>query len=500
MRRIKPLDFALPLALALCFLYFFRAVPPSGPYYYDEADYMTAGRAGLIANVTENPSMSIVTFLQTGLNRGMQAKRASLSDIVRGMKDITFYRHYHGPIYYYWLAAIGPLVHNGEYAMRYSGFVFHILTFLAIYFGVLLIASSRIAALVAGSLFLFGQSNIGTDAQITPHIPYVFFTVLTLILFARYLQTGSRTTWYLAVAAFTGAFASIDYAILLPITFAACLILIPARRLPLQTLLRSAGLFLLCLVIIWPLGLIELSAIKGYFYIAYLAMQRKGSYGDDTPLAIWIRRFTDAPVEYSIDALCVALFAVWYLRRRWRPELLPFLIYAFLMLLTTLKNTSLNPTYVSSILPPLAVISGIALAHILEKLAVPLRIAACAALLIGIAAGGYPTVQRSQAANMTRPEEGMMTALREAGLERGSVLVPYEILPTLSFYFPDMHLHPYLKTDDADAVLNKIRDYDVQSMIYSGGLPAAVTRSVRVRFEPIHGAPGFSLFHIDGRL
>jgi 4-amino-4-deoxy-L-arabinose transferase-like glycosyltransferase len=497
-------DLAIVVALAAVFLFLFRSVPSSQPYLYDEADYITAGSRGLAANLLEQPSMSVVEFLQTGLNRTMQSKRASLSDVVRGQKDITFYRHYHGPLYYYWLAVIGPLFQFGEYAMRFSGLVLHVITFAIIYFGVLILSGSRIAALLSGCLFLFGQSNIGTDVQITPHVPYVLFTILTLLLFARYLQTGNATTWYASVVSFACAFCSIDYAILLPITVAACLLVFPERRLALGALLRSLLLFLGCVLALWPLGLLKLSAIKGYFYIAYLAMERKGSYGDDTPWNVWLRRFSDSPVEYALGISCLLIFAVSFLRRRERPLLLPFFVYAGLMLLTTLKNTSLNPTYVSSILPALAVISGIVIASLSKNWAPAARVSAAVLLLIAIAAGGYQVVRRHEAGPMFRPEEGIMASLRDSHMERAVVLVPYQYLPAISYYFPEMQVHAFLSTDGPDALLDKVRDYGAQAIV-DGGQPAAdlsskLAKSFSVRAEPVIASPGYVLLHIDGRI
>ncbi|MCU1262607.1 MAG: hypothetical protein JWO80_5492 [Bryobacterales bacterium] len=507
--RITKTDIAALLVLIAAFLFVFRDLPSRQPYYYDESDYMIAGSRGIVANALEQPSMSIVEFLQTGLNIGMKAaRRTGLSELVRGRKDITFYRHYHGPLYYYWLAAIGPLVHQSEYPMRFSGLVIHVATFCVIYIGVLLLTGARLAALISSFLFLFGQANIGTDTQISPHIMYVFFTVLTLLLFAGYLETGSRRLWYFSVAAFTGAFCSIDYAILLLITFGVCFFALPERRPAAATLLRSAGLFLCLLLILWPMGLIELSAIKGYFFIAYLAMQRKGSYGDDGPFGVWLRRFAAAPVEYSLDlAALFTCMAMWRAAalRRFRPVLLPCLVYAALMLLTTLKNTSMNPTYVASILPPLAVVTGIVFFALTSTQPQLLRVSAAALLLVAIALGGYTVLERQRArAAGSSPDRNVIAAIRDAGLERSTLLVPYEQIPTLSFYFPELTLHPYLDADGSASIVEKLRDCDAQGFLYksrpgASDLPQILVQKFHVRLPPVEATPGETLYRIDGR-
>ena len=284
--RFQKVD-ALVILLALAsFAFVFHNFTGSGPYLYDEADYMTAGSHGFAANYLERPSLTIVDFIHAGLNRGMDAgKRKSLSEWVRASGDITFYRHFHGPLYFYWISLFGPLIHYDEAAMRLSGYLFHLCAFVVIYIGVLLLAekNGRVAALIASSLYLLSSPAIGTNGQITPHIPYVLFTVLTLVLFARFLQTQRWTWWYAAVASCAFAFCSIEYAILLPVTFAFCLIVFrgnifggrPRTEIT-RVGLRSLLLFLGLVLILWPIGLLELSAIKSYFYIGYLALVAQG--------------------------------------------------------------------------------------------------------------------------------------------------------------------------------------------------------------------------------
>jgi hypothetical protein len=505
MRRINSLDLLCIVALAAFFLWFFRQLPSPGPYIYDEADYITAGSSGLAANFLEKPSMSIVEFLKTGLERRHLTQRSSLSEIVRGSHDVTFYRHYHGPIYYYWLAIAGAATHFNEYAMRWSGFVWHLLTFAAIFVGMKWFTASRAAAAFASALYLFGQANLGTAMQITPHIPYVFFTVLALLLFAAYLETGALRLWYGAVAAFACAFCSIDYAILIAITFAACLLLIRERRIAPGALGRSVLLFLGILAVLWPIGLFELSAIKGYFYIAYLAMQRKGSYGDYGPFTIWVARVQGAPVEYGLDIAALA-FCIYAWRkesmRRYRPLLLPCLIYAALMMLTTLKNTSLNWTYMSSILPPLAVVSGVVFAVATASLAVPAR-AAVAAVLVALAVvGAWPMVTRAEQFPKTSPERNAMAALHDAGMDTSEVLVPYEILPTISYYYPGVRLHPYLMTDDAATIIDKLRGFNIRGFLYRArpgdDLPEKLGQQFHVSSTPVDMPGGATLYRIDG--
>ena len=502
MRRLKPTDFAVLAVIAAAFLFFFRTVPSAQPFTYDESDYMDAGERGLIDNFTEHPSNSLLGFYRIGTEHSSLDKRSSLSDLIRGSRDITFYRHFHGPLYFYWIAAVSPLVHHAEYAMRYSGFIFHLLTFFAIALGVFLLTGHRSAGLLASFLFLFGQSSIGTSTMVTPHIPYVFFTTLTLLLFAGFLLTGRQRLWYLSVAAFAGAFCSIDYAILLPITFAACFFVFrKERRLSRATLVRSVLLLLGLLLVLWPVGLLELSAVKGYFYIAYLAMQRKGSYGEYGPLTVWWQRFAAAPVEYSLDLISLTGVLAFWNRpavRQYRAILLPCLVYAFLMLLTTLKNTSLNPTYVSSILPPLAIVTGVAFAALAARIRPALRAAVAFPLLLATVAGGLQVIARRPAVDPPNSDAQTIAVLRQASLQDSTLLVPYEILPTLSYYFPRMRLHPFLSTDDQAAIQQKLNDFNIHALLMrpqpNRALPVQLQDNPNIRKLPVNDPAGTLLY------
>ncbi len=498
MRRLA-LDVGIVAALAVAFLAAFHNLPSHEPYYYDEADYVTAAGKGFAANILEQPSMSIVEFLKIGLNRTAQANRASLSDIVRGAHDITFYRHYHGPVYFYWLAALGPFVHFDEYALRLSGLFWHLMAFSVMYFGVLLLSSSRIAALITSCLFLFGQFNIATDVQLTPHISYVFFTILSLLTFARYIQTGFIRVWYWSVVAFAPAFCSVEYAILLPLAFVITVALYPNRRLSGSVLLRSALIFLLCVLVLWPIGLLEMSALKGYFSISYLAMQRSGVYGDGSPLSVWIHRFYEAPVEFIGIAVGVTALIFSALRRRTSPFLTPFLIYSLLMLMTTLKNRSLNPTYISSILPPLFVIAGIGFTSLIHSAKPVVQILLTASALLLICTNGYQMILRKDTSLNTRPEAGIIASIQANRMESSNILVPSDFLPVISYYYPKMQLHAYLKTDDANTLIEKLRNYNAETII---GVEATLRKKllidgIRVGFTSIPSSSGYSIIHVD---
>ncbi|MDQ6707894.1 MAG: hypothetical protein M3Z85_18195, partial [Acidobacteriota bacterium] len=270
---------------------------------------------------------------------------------------------------------------------------------------------------------------------------------------------------YLAAAAFALAFCSIEYAILLPFACGAGTLACRVHT-RVATLLRAAIIFLLTLLALWPMGLLKLSALKSYFYISYLALRRKGSFGTRSAAAIWFQRFEASPLEYSLAILSILLVILYLRKLPSKHLLLPCLIYAFLMFLTTLKNTSLNPTYISSILPALALVTGTVLAQVLDKFPKAPRMALLAALLVAIVVEGYRRLPPPYAQNPAR--SSLLASIRRAGIARSSALVPYDLLPPLSYYFPSMDIHAYLPSDNLAAILEKFRSGGYRNLVYSG--------------------------------
>ena len=108
--------FALFLAiLALCAFFYGQSV--STDYLgYDEADYMYAASKGLCANYFDKNAIPFSTFVEQGLRKGLKREeRTSLSDFMRRRDDITFYRHYHGPLYFYALSLSRSVLGKSEH-------------------------------------------------------------------------------------------------------------------------------------------------------------------------------------------------------------------------------------------------------------------------------------------------------------------------------------------------------------------------------------------------
>ena len=224
---------AIVAALLGSFLWFSYPNISAAPFSYDEADYMFAARQGFIANYLDSPSSSFIDYVRLGLSRGRDPQQKSaLSQAVRKASDIFFFRHAHGPVYFYWLALLSHWS-TSESFMRGLTLVFPIVTALAIYFGSLWIfppEQGAITAILGSAAYLWSPAVIRTS-EIVPHQMFVMWFTITLLLLAKLLSTGDRNLWYAAVCTTAVAFCTLEVTFVLIAVMAFCAYL-ERRRLP----------------------------------------------------------------------------------------------------------------------------------------------------------------------------------------------------------------------------------------------------------------------------
>src|SRR5581483_12017603 len=145
---------------------------------------MWASSLGPAANYTDSPTLPFGDFLRLGLRGGARkGEQQSLSAVVRNSNDIVFYRHWHGPVYFYWLLATTPL-HGSPYLMRALQLLFPAAGGLLIYFGCLALvpgASGFAAAVLASAMYLFSDTVL-RSLEIAPHQLFALWCVAALFL------------------------------------------------------------------------------------------------------------------------------------------------------------------------------------------------------------------------------------------------------------------------------------------------------------------------------
>jgi Dolichyl-phosphate-mannose-protein mannosyltransferase len=467
--------FYLAAACVLFIALFHDAASPA-PFSYDEADYMMGAQQGMAANYLDTNAMSLPQFVDTGMRaQHKELSRKNLSDFIRARQDTVFYRHYHGPLNAYWLSIAGAILGSGESSMRLASMAFHILTFITLYCGILWVFGSqfRIAAAVASTCYLFCVNNIFATATISSHAPFVWLSIATLFAIAKLARDPERKRFYWAVALCAVSLCAIEYAVLLFFVLGVTLYLVRKeffREWTRQEYLRFLGttplLILGILFVLWPSSILKFTIVQGFAYIVFLSANRRGSFGEMSPLEVWKTRFVQFPMDMAALSICVIAVAVWLWRSPRRNQILPFLLYASLLALTTLRNTSESARYISSLFAPFYVGGAVLLTEHAKRIPMRLQAVAAAALfgLMFFVAHGV-TMAR---AVPNRSDDTMIALDWMSAHPSAKVLIPAAYLPTLQYYFPHAVIQSYSPETRRDAVIATAQAYDGACLYVTG--------------------------------
>lgn len=436
---------AILAALLAAYLFFVHSRISAGPFAYDEADYMYAAGRGFLANYLDNPSLSFLEYVRMGLRGSSDPGQSSdLSQSVRQAGDVFFYRHAHGPLYFYWLNALSHWSKN-EHFIRSSGTIFPMLTAAIIYFGCLWIlptGQGLLAAIFGCLLYLLSPAVIRT-VEVAPHQMFTVWFIGTLVLLAKLLVTGDRRIWYAAVVVTAIAFCTLEVTFVLIAVMLVCSYLERKRlQVDWRFAASSLGLFAACVVVMHPGAILKLAFVKSYLYYAYLSLRRTAVWGDVTFFDTWAERFNNSPVEWILIAAGV-VFLVRDRNLPGRRQALPFLMFGGLMLTTMLRVFTLGVRYVLPFLPALLVFAAITNSGALLRWRPARRVVVMAVLAVAL----LITEQRYLDAHPFVPgpnEFQLMDEIRTKHLESARLLAPKEQLPTLHYYFPDANVTGYL--------------------------------------------------------
>jgi len=441
-----------------------RTVSP-GLFGYDEADYAFDAGMGLAANYTDSPTLPLPQFLREGLGRGKSAsERGALSEAIRNSNDIIFYRHWHGPLYFYFLIPATAFTHD-EHTLRTLGLAIPILSFLVIALGCLWLTGGNegwLQAILCSALFLWSWTTLGST-ELAPHQLFACCCLLGLFFLAKIAATGQRRFLYAAGFAAGLAFCTLEVTFVLVATIIVVAFL-ERRRLALDwsTAFRALAVFVATVFVLWPGAILKLSFVKAYLFMAYLAIFRKSPWGNQGLLETWITRFQNAPLEWLLIAVAVGLF-VFNRGLREKRTLYPFLIFAGLMIVATLRVTTGAPRYALPFMPALQVFTGLAIATALPGR--PRQQALWATLIaLALFAASWIAVNRHPPG--TDPTiAGLLNIVRADHLQSANLLVPQDYVPPLHYYFPHTHLRGYTGDQPADADLAA---HDLTGVLYLG--------------------------------
>ncbi len=448
MKRI--IEFLAVAALGAALLWTLRGRAAGFPYGYDEADYLLTVEKGFLAHWWDSPSLTLPQFVQLG--RG-GSNRRELSDLVRERGYVDFYRHWHGPLYFYWMM-MGD--HDCEKCARSVQTVFHIATFLLVYAGVRALAGMP-AALLASVAFLISFTNVQTALQLIPHSLFTLCYTAGLLAAAWWMKTGRQWAWYAAVVSAGLAFTTLEVALILMATLAVCAWLEreKLRGQWVRFATRSSAVFLATVLVVWPAGLLKLSFVKAYAFMAYLALFRKAAWGGESVAGSWLQRMANSPVEWALFAVGLALLIA--KRRQW-PELIPFAVFGVLMIAAVGKVAAddqmfLVPRYQAPYLTALLVLGCIAAVRLFPGA----RAWAAAGLLLALVSWNSWRQFEANPVPGYFPWKQVVEGLGKQSLEGKTVLVPQGILPVMRYYLRQVNWRPYADDQSLAAEVDQVR-------------------------------------------
>lgn len=441
-------------------------VLPRGPYTYDEADYVYAAEKGLRANYLDEGAIAIGAFVEAGLEAGFDTtKWRGLSRFIRSTDDVTFYRHFHGPMYFYWLAAAQAFGFTSETGMRYASLCSIAVTALAF---VLLVATLFPAtfvwiALPLAALLLTGPSIVLTANHITPHALYMLPSLTSLGLLSLYCRSRRIGYWHASVVVAAFAFATLEYALFLVVTMAATLFVFReslvapfTREERRRFALTSLVCFLIPLALAWPGGLLKLTLLKNYCYYVYYTLVRGGSYGRSSLGDLWMMRLAESPAEYLVVFAAVASLVVTLKRY---PHLLPLALYGLLIAATTVRNKSSFPQYVSSAFPVFYLIAAAGLDLALRHRGTLARLGVTSALTLLVALSSarfFLNLAETSRQQMPFPITSLDEIVPLLATTQVPTFVNRAYVPTLHYYMPQANLYSYHPKDDTlEAILDR---------------------------------------------
>ncbi len=475
--KLKPVDILFLLLSIIIFVWYISGYILPYRFDYDESDYMYAVDKGFVANYTDQHSISFYTFMKKGIESGKdEAKKTALSEYIRKTDDISFYRHYHGPMYYYYLVITKYFIGNSEYAMRWATMGLHLLCFIAIYICCLWLFqnNSRQIALIASLMYITSVVNIESTSKITTHGFYVLTVILTLFALSNFIRTKKISSLYLSLIFLCTALFTLEYSVFLALAY---LIVSFSFRKQLflnwtktewrKFILKAVGLCLIVFILLWPGGLLKLTLIKNHIYLLYFTFIRQNIYTGSSFSGIWWQRITQSPFEYCLLLATTVIFIYQMVRKKKHQTLAPFFIYFVLVFLTTFRNRSPYVQYVSSLFPPLFIIASAVIVNYLKDKRRAMQYSISILILLGLLVNNYFHHQtyRDEKRELARLDE-LVDYFQKYRLTSQAVLIPRLYLPTMHYYFQNAQLHSYEDITSLPKSLQKLTQENIAGIVF----------------------------------
>jgi hypothetical protein len=406
------------------------------PLTYDEGDYYFAVQKGFWANWTDHDDIPVADFISMGVSALRDAEsRARLSDQIRASETTIFYRHYHPPLAFYPAIALSPF--TGALALHWQlrlanlfWLLFWILCITVIAWKYDYARSPMLLLLPASAAY--AMAVVGYNM----HLP--FGMMLTLFLYCLYLYELGGDTTLLRAAEFFFVATLLSVAYGMFIVFLVVLVLVwrlyrsGAKARFLRRLMRSTAWVALFILILWPAAFINLSLIKNWVFVMYIAVFRLSAetavYGD--VLALLFGKWNASPLELLL--VPVVLISIAARIRRLSGHASVFIATGLVLILLYLQ---VNPTLVYRwyLFPAFAVMlffltEVITREYGLHFLRRPVVVAAMSAVMFTIAVSA-----------VQKPDYSELITLHEMVKMQSpaAMTLPRSVEPQLRPYYPD---------------------------------------------------------------
>lgn len=484
--RLEKLDIVIIIISIVISVILFSNKIPTERYTYDEADYMYAVSKGFLANYFDHPSLSFLEFLKLGFSKGMDDKeRVNLSEFIRKSGDVSFYRHYHGPFYYYHLVLVDYFWGNSEYVMRFATFFWLVCCYLLVYIGCffLLDTNPRPAALVSATLILFSPSLLSASIQITPHSMFLFVVVFNLLLMAKIIDNRdherNRTYLFALFVSLSLSFIILENSPFLLLTYLICLIW--QREVFVKDtfnnrisspLLYNLLIFIIVMLICWPGGLFKLTLMKNYLFFAHHALMRADYQGVIGFLEIWEKLLLRSPLELAV-ILISPLVALYLIIKQKKLLLFPLIFFAVLIILSNTLNKSviISPKYISASLPALYLAAGIIFSHFFDHSKKSTYIYV-ALFIIMILCNYYAFFYRTESAYSYSEEicitNKFLAYLNSNNANEKILLLPNYAVPAVNYYHNSYDINSYGNEDANQKIVEIFNNKNCEGLLYAG--------------------------------
>lgn len=416
---------------------------PDSPFGYDESDYMYVAGKGWQASYLDQPSVPFFEFASMGIRFGLHQKDfGKLSEFIRGRDDVTFYRHYHGPVYFYAIQAAQHFLGNSEKILRQFSWILGLLVGipLAITYWNTSIRQNRLTAFGLALLPAFSPTLFMACANITPHVAFISIAIATLGAFSFYLEKETKFAWVLTSAFCALSLVTFEYTPLL--VFA----IFCGAFLQRQTFAKAFGRFGLAkafgvyvltqipvILSLWAGAIIKLTIIKNYLFFAYFSVVRGGAYGGNSLIGVWGKRLSESPSEWIFGF--AALICICY---QWKKNfrIAHIVIFVILVFLVTVRNRSMYPQYVAVMIPVFFLLSVLSIETISIKI---LQRTILFVYLISMIASSFYFLHKPYATSAQKMDflisskSRMRSVVFDNGINR--LLIQNDYYSTFNYYF-----------------------------------------------------------------